>query len=36
MRNALDYLLLRDELAVEPDVAAILRPVLEDARARLG
>lgn len=35
MRNALDYL-LRDELAAEPDVGAILRPVLEDARARLG
>jgi len=34
MRNALDYL-LRGELMAEPDVAAILRPVLEDARARL-
>lgn len=34
MRNTLDYL-LRGELAAEPDVAAILRPVLEDARARL-
>ncbi|MCS7313578.1 MAG: phosphotransferase, partial [Acidobacteria bacterium] len=34
MRNALDYL-LRGELAAEPHVEAILRPVLEDVRARL-